>query len=128
MPNFVLLHHEFPAGHARASHVDLMLEVEGMLRTWALAELPVDGREIVAQELADHRLAYLDYEGEVSNDRGRVTRSDRGSYQASFDSDAISGELDGEHFRGAFEIVRQTEKAWLFAFRDRPGLPRRGDH
>jgi hypothetical protein len=81
MPRFVILHHETPPGYVRPSHVDLMLEWGQSLRTWALTEWPDSGAAIAAEELAPHRREYLDYEGEVSADRGRVTRLAAGEYQ-----------------------------------------------
>jgi hypothetical protein len=81
MPRFVILRHETPPGYARATHWDLMLECAGVLRTWALPEPPSPDCELVAEELPDHRLAYLDYEGDVSGNRGRVTRWDAGTYE-----------------------------------------------
>jgi hypothetical protein len=68
-----------PPGYGRPTHWDFMLESGGVLRTWALAEPPVVGRVIEAEQLPDHRLAYLDYEGEVSGGRGSVTRWDYGT-------------------------------------------------
>src|SRR4051794_23553598 len=64
MPRFVLLRHETPAGSERPTHFDLMLEHNGVLRTWALSGLPAAGEPLLAEQLPDHRLAYLDYEGE----------------------------------------------------------------
>jgi hypothetical protein len=81
MPRFVILRHETPPGFARPTHWDFMLECGGALRTWALGEAPSPGCEIVAEELPDHRLTYLDYEGEVSCGRGIVTRWDAGTYE-----------------------------------------------
>jgi len=61
-----------------------MLEVEGVLRTWELRELPrawaallgedFENPSVQAQPLADHRLAYLDFEGPLRGDRGCATR------------------------------------------------------
>ncbi len=81
MPRFVILRHETPAGYERASHYDLMLEMGDSLRTWALAELPVPGRELVVEALSNHRLMYLDYEGPISGNRGVVTRVERGEFE-----------------------------------------------
>src|SRR5262245_11174038 len=81
MPRYVILRHETPKSDRAPIHWDFMLESDGILRTWALAELPVLQREIAADELADHRLAYLDYEGPISGDRGTVTQWDAGEYQ-----------------------------------------------
>ncbi len=70
-----------------------MLEHDGALECWTLAALPsswaaalgIDGgasSDVVdAVRLPDHRLAYLDYEGPVSNNRGEVCRCDGGEYQ-----------------------------------------------
>ena len=42
--------------------------------------------EMDAEVLPDHRLAYLDYEGPISGDRGSVTRWDRGTYDVEHQS------------------------------------------
>ena len=81
MPRFVVLQHETPPGFERGLHWDLMLEQDEVLRTWALAEEPCAGREIAAQELAVHRMAYLQYEGPIAGNRGTVTRWDEGEFQ-----------------------------------------------
>ncbi len=40
------------------------------------------GRELAARALGDHRLMYLEYEGDISGQRGRVRRVDSGTYRA----------------------------------------------
>ena len=60
-----------------------MFEEGGVLRTWATPmftafDQPLD---IACDSLSDHRIAYLDYEGEIGGDRGRVTRLLRGTYR-----------------------------------------------
>ncbi len=82
MPRYVILRHSMPPDGARSSHYDLMLEGDGTLRTWALDSLPTGDAEIAAEALPDHRIAYLDYEGPVSGNRGRVERIERGTYRA----------------------------------------------
>ena len=49
-----------------------MLEQGEKLRTWRLATPPDAAGPIDAEPLADHRVAYLDYEGPVSGGRGEV--------------------------------------------------------
>ena len=90
MPRFVVLFHEPPPGDKRPAHWDFMLEAEGVLLTWALPEEPQPGQTIPAKALPDHRVAYLDYEGPVSRDRGHVSRWDAGHYTLEEESD---GEL-----------------------------------
>ncbi len=58
-----------------------MLEAEEGLRTWAIDEPIVAGRDLRARALGVHRKAYLDYEGAVGGDRGWVQRVDGGTYR-----------------------------------------------
>lgn len=81
MLRFVILRHELPADQRRELHWDFMLEHEGVLKTWALQEEPAPGHTSCAEELPDHRLTYLDYEGPVSRNRGTVRRWDVGRYE-----------------------------------------------
>lgn len=76
MPRYVILTHDHPF-----PHWDLMLEDGGVLRTWRLLAEPAAGQVVRAEQLADHRLAYLDYEGPVSGGRGSVARWDHGTYE-----------------------------------------------
>lgn len=76
---FVLLRHEMQAKENRQSHWDLMLEEPASLLTFELTSLPAPVESSLgcvhqARRLADHRREYLDYEGELSGGRGRVTR------------------------------------------------------
>ncbi|MGE0609876.1 MAG: DNA polymerase ligase N-terminal domain-containing protein [Pirellulales bacterium] len=81
MPRFVLLEHAPGPAGPQALHWDLMLEVDGVLWTWALSRLPaITAGTIEAQRLPDHRLAYLDYEGPISGGRGMVTRIAGGGF------------------------------------------------
>ena len=91
MPRFVLLHHECPPSFGKPSHWDLMLERDGALLTWSLPALPAawSGEGEAAERIADHRLAYLDYEGPISGDRGVVTRVDGGEYEVLEETDEI---------------------------------------
>ncbi len=97
MPRFVVLRHETPPGHERPTHWDFMLEAGGVLRTWALAEAPCRGRAIAAEELAEHRLAYLEYEGDVSGGRGSVVRWDAGTYEVLDGRVALQSESNVQH-------------------------------
>jgi len=62
-----------------------MLEHRCILLTWelptlAFANLPGTFEQLEVRRLADHRTAYLTYEGPVSNDRGSVNQVDSGDY------------------------------------------------
>lgn len=95
MAAFVILHHQFPANHARENHWDLMLVDGEKLATWALSAEPKIGKTIAAKKLPPHRMDYLDYEGPISNDRGSVKQVQRGEY---------SGALDWHRAETGFEI------------------------
>jgi hypothetical protein len=114
MPRFVVLRHETPPGYPRPPHYDLMLEQGGGLWTWALQSLPVAGGEAVAAErLPDHRPDYLDYEGEVTRDRGYVTRVDRGSCEAvAARGDELRFRVAGASLDGQLELKPAEGSGW----------------
>jgi hypothetical protein len=108
MPRFVILYHEMPAGAPRASHWDLMLDRGETLATWALDEPLVPEHEVAAQQLADHRRDYLDYEGPVSGNRGHVTRWDAGTFTGELSADKIAVALHGVRCHGTLKLSRET--------------------
>jgi hypothetical protein len=119
MPRFVLLYHDCPSDFGKPSHWDLMLEDEGVLLTWALAEPPnadrANGSPIAAQRLSNHRLAYLDYEGPVSGNRGNVRRVDAGTYHWVEQATARAQiQLEGETLSGEAALTRVESNAWTF--------------
>jgi hypothetical protein len=110
MPRFVILEHDYPS-----LHWDLMLETGNVLRTWRLANPPQPGKEVAAVYLAEHRRMYLDYEGPVSGDRGRVVRWDAGTYSIIENVDnLVSFLLEGGRVRGLAELTRRDESEWTF--------------
>lgn len=62
---------------------------------------------VPAEQLPDHRLAYLDYEGPVSGDRGAVTRLDSGEYVSQEESPNLWAlKLTGHFIRGQLTLRR----------------------
>jgi hypothetical protein len=119
MPRFVVLRHDDPRGE----HFDLMLECGAALKTWALPEPPQPGLEIECTALADHRLAYLEYQGPVSGGRGAVTRWDSGEYAVERQSDSewvVS--LAGRKLAGTTTLCREKESSnqWRFHLAELP--------
>ena len=111
MPRFVLLEHDHP--HL---HWDLMLEAGAVLRTWRLAGVPRPGTPVAALASFDHRLAYLDYEGPVSGDRGRVRRVDAGTFAWEDDRDGrVVLRMEGGQFRGRAVLERGETGEWSLA-------------
>ncbi|MFO0834555.1 MAG: hypothetical protein U0638_06265 [Phycisphaerales bacterium] len=73
----VILRHDTPDG---GTHFDWMILLEsGRLMTFRVDARPDEAAvRFGVTRLVDHRAAYLDYEGEISGGRGRVTRVARG--------------------------------------------------
>lgn len=90
MLRFALLWHDCPGDYRDGPHYDFCVERSGVrgehrLATWSLLTLPSEwaerlgrgpdgGASVDAAELADHRAAYLDYEGPIGGGRGTVYR------------------------------------------------------
>lgn len=139
MPGFVLLLHHCPKDVPRPTHCDLMVEAEGVLRTWVLERLPngwsdlaertadeiacplpvARTMDVTATRLADHRLDYLDYEGPVGGDRGTVRRLDAGTYEMlAISPDACELSLAGKRLRGILKLtlVGESGDQWRLEF------------
>ena len=83
---FAVLHHSLPDGAERGSHWDLLLEQPPILgdglKTFEIQVPPEDwGETTIARQLPDHRRFYLNYEGQVSGDRGQVAQVMEGHIQ-----------------------------------------------
>lgn len=122
---FVLLEHVQDSGR----HWDLMFEGGLMLVTWQLMQNPIAGAGVTetgpvfARRLADHRRAYLDYQGEISGDRGSVTRLDQGRFfLIGKQPGRLILDMRGQHLAGKYELIKSTDKEhsrgseiWQFA-------------
>lgn len=100
MPRFVILEHDHPT-----QHWDFMLEAGDALRTWRLEAPPSHDHAVSAVPSFDHRLAYLGYEGPVSDGRGQVRRWDAGSFTWLTDTpQALTIQIHGTRCRGIVAI------------------------
>ena len=100
----------------------LTLQVGGALRTWRLAAPPQPGAPIEALALGNHRLAYLDYEGPVSRNRGTVRRWDHGEYETMEETgDALTVLLRGERLEGRAVLTHGDGEHWEMRYE--PGEP-----
>jgi DNA ligase D-like protein (predicted 3'-phosphoesterase) len=109
---------------ARARHFDLRLEVEGVMRSWAIPKGPSLDPAVkrLAVEAADHTPAHNTFEGTLG--AGQVILWDRGTYEqggrVAWPQALTRGHavfvLHGEKLRGGFALqrTRSGEKAqWL---------------
>jgi hypothetical protein len=109
MNRFVVLEHDHPT-----LHWDFMLERGPSLRTWRLAAPPAAGVLIAAEPIGDHRPAYLEFEGTVRGDRGRVVRWDHGTFAwLEANAERVVVRLEGTKLRGVFRLERQTGQGWV---------------
>ncbi|CAN5859426.1 hypothetical protein BH23PLA1_BH23PLA1_10970 [soil metagenome] len=105
MPAFVILEHRW-----NGVHWDFMLEAGEALRTWAIDSPIVAGSDLPARALPDHRLAYLDYEGEISEGRGTVQRLDRGTYEVlAWSPDQVLVRIFGSVLQGELVQLHRSQ-------------------
>src|SRR5213080_4653585 len=106
---------------ARRLHWDLRLEMDGVLRSWAVPKGPSPNRadKRLAVHVEDHPLEYGDFEGiipEGNYGAGAVIVWDRGSYTMidpvagtpaqAVDKGKLDFALSGYKLHGAFTLVR----------------------
>jgi bifunctional non-homologous end joining protein LigD len=107
---------------ARRLHYDLRLEMDGVLKSWAVTRgpslVPQDKRLAVRTE--DHPLKYLDFEGVIPKGEyggGTMIVWDRGRWAPEFDPQMgldkghLSFTLDGERLQGHWHLVRIKPRA-----------------
>jgi bifunctional non-homologous end joining protein LigD len=102
---------------ARRLHYDLRLELDGVMKSWAVTRGPslVPGEKRLAVEVEDHPIAYNKFEGTIPQGEyggGTVMIWDRGHWQPEIDPHKglskghLSFTLDGEKLHGGWHLVR----------------------
>jgi len=107
--------------HARSLHYDFRLEMDGVLRSWAVPKGPplAPGVRRLAVQVEDHPVEYIDFEGEIPAGQygaGRVSIWDKGTYVLQESKpDELKVSLKGEKLRGHYALVRlpKQPKNWL---------------
>ncbi|MEM2980511.1 MAG: DNA polymerase ligase N-terminal domain-containing protein [Thermoproteota archaeon] len=104
-------------------HYDLRLEMDGVLKSWAIPKEPEDkpGARRLAIQVEDHPLEYASFEGFIPEGQygaGEVERWDFGNYELVKKTErSIEVEIYGKRLKGRF-ILMKFEKAggnaWLF--------------
>lgn len=118
MPRFVV-HEHWASRH----HFDFRLEMDGILRSWAVPKGPPlePGVKRLAVEVEDHPLEYADFEGTIPEGEygaGKVKIWDRGDYWLKTKTPKeIRFELKGKKLDGDFTLFLMKEergrKQWL---------------
>ncbi|MGB9631047.1 MAG: DNA polymerase ligase N-terminal domain-containing protein [Candidatus Methanodesulfokora sp.] len=112
MPRFVVQEH-----HARRLHWDLRLEMDGVLKSWAVPKgIPEKkGVKRLAIQTEDHDLSYIDFEGTIPEGMygaGEVKIWDSGEYELMERNDKIKFLAKGRRMNGEYVLLR-TRVGWL---------------
>jgi DNA ligase D-like protein (predicted 3'-phosphoesterase) len=117
---------------ATAHHFDLRLEVDGVMRSWAVPKGPSLDPAVkrLALQVGDHAVAHNSFEGAIGEggaivwDRGRYEQGGRVAWPQALERGHAVFVLHGEKLRGGFALqrTRSGEKAqWLL-------IKRRDEH
>ena len=104
--------------HFRANngvHWDLMLEAGDVLETYRLETKPEKLliKPTIAVRIFDHRLKYLTFEGDLSDDRGSVKIADAGEYNIISESEYRKElEFIGRVLIGKFSFILIEDDRW----------------
>jgi len=110
--------------NASHPHHDLRLEMNGVLKSWAIPKLPPKrkGLKRLAIEVEDHPLGYEKFKGEIPKGQygaGKVDIWDSGTYSIIEKSkDLIIININGKKLTGEYCLVRtkfqEQENNWIF--------------
>jgi len=123
--SFVVQKHD-----ASRLHYDFRLELDGVLKSWAVAKGPslVKGEKRLAVHVEDHPLAYANFEGTIPEGQyggGTVLVWDRGTWEPEgdpregYDKGRLTFRLDGEKLHGTWHLIRmakrpkEKQESWL---------------
>jgi len=113
---FVVQEHD--ASHL---HYDFRLEMDGVLRSWAIPKGPPQkpGIRHLAVQVEDHPVEYIDFEGTIPEGQygaGTVLIWDYGTYNLEeLETDKLEFILHGMKLRGHYALVRMEKRSqdWL---------------
>jgi bifunctional non-homologous end joining protein LigD len=102
-------------------HYDFRLELDGVLKSWAVARGPslVPGEKRLAVHVEDHPLAYGGFEGTIPQGEyggGTVMLWDRGTWEPEgdarkdYEKGRLTFTLEGEKLHGAWHLVRMRSR------------------
>ncbi len=116
-PIFVVQEH-----HASHLHWDFRLELDGVLKSWAVPKEPSMDSFVkrLAIKTEDHAMAYANFEGVIEEGHygaGKVTLWDKGTFLLEERKTAkIIFHLSGKKLKGRFSLIkfeRAGPKSWL---------------
>jgi DNA ligase D-like protein (predicted 3'-phosphoesterase) len=107
---------------ARRLHYDLRLEMDGVLKSWAVTKGPslTPGEKRLAVRTEDHPIEYLDFEGNIPKGEygaGSMIVWDRGRWEPDGDPQKgltkghLAFTLDGARLKGRWHLVRMRPRS-----------------
>jgi bifunctional non-homologous end joining protein LigD len=115
--------------HARSLHYDFRLEMDGVLKSWAVPKGPPATTKVrrLAVQTEDHPLSYIDFKGEIPDGNygaGSVSIWDSGTYTVfgertpseDIDRGKIELLLQGNKLDGKYDLIRTDDERneWIF--------------
>ncbi len=105
--------------HASRLHWDFRLELDGVLKSWAVPKgVPEEpGIKRLAVPVEDHALDYIDFEGTIAEGQygaGEVMIWDSGTFiLTKRDEGKLHVVLSGERLSGEYILTRMADGQWL---------------
>lgn len=105
--------------HARRLHWDFRLELDGVLKSWAVPKgVPTEpGVKRLAVQVEDHPLSYFDFEGTIPEGQygaGTVKVWDKGRYVLEVrEPRKFHILLKGRKLEGDYRLINFRDKNWL---------------
>lgn len=117
--SLIYMIHEHHASHL---HWDLRLEMNGVLKSWALPKIPStkENEKRLAIQVEDHPIEYAKFHGiipEGNYGAGEVKIWDNGNYRLiEKDSKKIIFEIHGKKLKGKYCLIKTNygKNQWLF--------------
>ncbi len=113
-PRFMVQEH-----HARRLHWDFRLEMDGVLKSWAVPKgVPTEiGVKRLAVQVDDHPLSYFDFEGNIPEGQygaGSVKVWDKGQYVLMLrEPRKLHILLKGKKLEGDYRLINFQKQNWL---------------
>lgn len=104
-------------------HYDLRLEMDGVLKSWAIPKTPPEEKGVkrLAVQVEDHPIEYANFEGVIPEGEygaGTVEVWDRGEFDLlERGDDRIVVDIKGQRLKGLYYLVKfrgRGENNWLF--------------
>ncbi|MCX8153913.1 MAG: 3'-phosphoesterase [Candidatus Bathyarchaeota archaeon] len=102
-------------------HFDLRLEMDGVLKSWAVPKEPPTevGLKRLAVQVEDHPIDYANFEGTIPEGEygaGTVEIWDKGTYRLiERTENKLIVDIEGNRLRGTYVLIRlKDRKNWLF--------------